>query len=579
MPEIRKRFFDRSVWIPLREGRNLLREGKHGFLGYKEEYFGVHTIMVPLAEKSKAEKLEWTDLSMSGSGGGCVVNGEYIPAQIYIDHGGTLRAERLVVESSGSSIECSEWHICPDLVVTLNLKREGDKWVAIHRGYEEVIIAERNEKGCVVSMLIKASYLKDYLCARKMALYATSYRSRTQVIEKSTEMKWSDPQIEKTVTDRWEGRITEIHEGGNPYGSGFAVLHVSRTDVDYDEDIPKFEFATDETSTFKRTEGKFIGRKLYRVEGELWRKEWVEPAIQSQIVCDEEVDPTCFFITDNSGKTESKTTLIDTSRWLWFRPSIVNDVLRVRGSSLDWYTRDTGNIACSPSYGVHFGINKLGLVNVFAKDIALLPEWQQKIWVGHNIAPDGKVSAELLMSKMEAKPASTQAPEAFIGKGIETLNILSTKKYGVRLITEHTEADQIIARSHRFRATSKEGLFELAKDLHRLVGERVDISAIKKILKPINDEASGSLKSLERLLALEVGDSLAYKIMGPFHGVYTLRNSDSHLPSGELQAAYKLCGIDENQPLVIQGLEMIDTYVSALYTVCKVLKPRTQNTN
>jgi hypothetical protein len=67
---------------------------------------------------------------------------------------------------------------------------------------------------------------------------------------------------------------------------------------------------------------------------------------------------------------------------------------------------------------VHFGINSRGLVNVYAKDIALLPDWQQKIWAGYNIGPDGKVSEELLASQAEAQPADTQAPEVFLGKGL-----------------------------------------------------------------------------------------------------------------------------------------------------------------
>lgn len=56
---------------------------------------------------------------------------------------------------------------------------------------------------------------------------------------------------------------------------------------------------------------------------------------------------------------------------------------------LQWHTRDTGQVRCSPDSGVHFGMNKLGLVNVYAKDIALLPAWQQRLWVGFNVGPEG----------------------------------------------------------------------------------------------------------------------------------------------------------------------------------------------
>jgi len=62
MPEIRKRFFDKSVWIPLKERSVLLREGGFGYLGYIEEYLGVNSIAVPLSQRPEAEKLGWTDI-------------------------------------------------------------------------------------------------------------------------------------------------------------------------------------------------------------------------------------------------------------------------------------------------------------------------------------------------------------------------------------------------------------------------------------------------------------------------------------------------------------------------------------
>lgn len=49
MPDIKRRYFDRAVWVPLKESRVLMREGEAGYLGYKEEYFGAGSIAVPLS--------------------------------------------------------------------------------------------------------------------------------------------------------------------------------------------------------------------------------------------------------------------------------------------------------------------------------------------------------------------------------------------------------------------------------------------------------------------------------------------------------------------------------------------------
>lgn len=571
MPDIRKRFYEKSVWIPLKESRVTLKDGERGNVGFTEEYYGVGSIIVPLDKKTDAEKLGWTEIGVRSSDAGFIENCEYLPAYLYKSYESDLIAEKLIIEAQGNSVECSEWLLNPDLIATLNLKREGDIWLAVSRGYEEVIKMERNENGCPSSVVIRALYLKDYLCARKMALYITSYRSRTQIMEDASSIGWSDdPVVEKEKMDRWEGRITEIHEGGHTFGSGFAMLHVSRTDVDFDEDIPELGFADDENTAMEKREGKFRGRKVYRVEGELWRDEWVNPADKSPIVCWDDVDPTCWFITDNSGKKESKKILVNgDSRWLWFKSSVVNEILSIRGSGLRWYTRDTGGITFSPSHSaLHFGINQIGLINIYAKDIGLLPDWQQNIWVGHNVAPDGKVSRELLMSQMEAKPADTQAPEDFIQKGVDLINYLSVKKYDFPIFREHTEVKGIIRKAHRFRAVDRGGLFELAKDLYRITGERIDIEEIKKIVKPKEDEKWGSLKALEKLLSIE---KAAYELMSPFWGIYTLRKSDAHLPSKELNDAFQICNVDQTKPSVFQGYQLIYACVATLYAIAKTL--------
>lgn len=572
MPEIRKRFFDKSVWIPLKERSVLLREGRFGSLDYIEEYLGVSSVAVPLYQRSEAEKLGWTDIGTRSSNRGYVQNGEYIAAQTYQNNDKTLRAEYLVLERSGNRIEDSEWILNQDLTCSLELKREGDKWLAISNGYEEVAKLERDKDGKVVSLSMKASSLKDYLCARKMALYITSYRSRRQVVEECSHIKWDSPKVEQTKSDKWEGRIKEITEGGDPFGSGYVVMHISRTDVDYDEDIPEPGLPTDDNIETKSWEGKFEGKKLYYIEGELWRNEWIEPVLKSHLVCGEELEPTVFFITDNNGKSEHRKTLVNGIRWLWFNPSVIEAILNIRGSSLGWYTRDTGKVGCSPGYEVHFGINSIGLINVLAKDIALLPDWQQKVWAGYNVPPDGKVSAELLMSQMEAKPASTQAPEEYLSRGTVLLNKLIRGKFGVSIFKEHDNADKIIERIHRFRAVTKQGLFELAKDIYRFVGEKINTEEIKKIVNPKKDEKWGQLKSLEKLLELKVGKEAAYSLVSPLWGVYSLRLADSHLPSADISEAYSLCQIDIETPGVIQGYQLIDTCVTCIYDICKALK-------
>jgi hypothetical protein len=572
MPDERRRKLAGAVWVP-RAINRIEEVGRFGHLGYRSEFYGVGTIAVSTKKKPSAEKLGWMDVGISHNHSGWVEHKKYIPCDVYQDHGGKFSGLHLVLDQRGNRAEHSEWYLHQDFVITLGLRQEKDTWVRIDEGYIEIARLTRTENGGPRILEVRASHLKDYLCARGMVLYVTSYRSRVEVFEDANHITWSqNPYRETTGTDRWEGRVSAIHEGGMGYGDKTAVFHVARTDVDVEEDVPSFDLPTDAQVRAESWTKEHTGRKLYRVEGELWRNEWIDPAVKSPIVRGDKLPSTVFFITNSEGKKESEETLINGSRWLWFRPQVIPALAHRRGGFLGWYTRDTGNVGCSPSYCVHFGLNSIGLVNVYAKDIGQLPEWQQQIWSGYNVGPEGKVSEELLASQMKAEPADTLAPEAFLGEGLATLDQLFKEKFGVRILRPHEEIPHLLSRAHRFRATDKEGLFSLAKDLARLTANRFDASAIQKLLKPPTCEKWRSLKSLENLLATQVKPHIARGIMAPLVGIYELRHADAHLPSKEIEEALGLVRVTQVSPYVFQGHQLLHACVSSIYHIIKVIK-------
>jgi hypothetical protein len=464
MPEVRRRKLANAVWIPLRAIHRIEEIGDDWHAGYKSEFYGVGTLAIPTENKREAEELGWTDVGIGHQHSGRVEEDKYLPADVYQDRRGAFSGVHLVLDQRGNSAENSEWHLHQDFVITLGLKREGDSWVRPNEGYIEVAKLSKRESGYPYLLEVRASHLRDYLCARGMALYVTSYRDRVEVFEDASHIAWPENPIRAIHdNDRWEGRVLAIHEGGMLDGEKTAVFHVARTDVDPEEDVPVFGLPTDDNVTSKSWTKEHSGRKLYRVEGELWRTEWIEPASQSPIVRGDELPPSVFFITDAEGKQENRKTLVAGRRWLWFRPEVMPALAHRRGGSLHWYTRDTGSVGCSPGYSVHFGVNTLGLINVYAKDIALLPEWQQKVWSGYNVSPEGKISEELLASQMKADPANTHAPEEFLAKGLSRLNDLAKAKLGITIIRQHDQIPDLIAHAHRFRATDKEGLFALSR--------------------------------------------------------------------------------------------------------------------
>lgn len=572
MPEIRRRQFSKSVWIPLR-AVNGKRQGKYGYEGYREEFFGAGSIAVPMKYAASVQKLGWSDIGIRHQHAGYVENGAYVPADVYVDYRGDLNGVHLVLDQMSHDDAPPVWHLNQDLVLTLGLKCEGNSWVSPREGYAEAarLLISDNKP---ILLEIKAEYLKDYLCARDMALYVTSYYNRDLITADVSSITWKDGAANKTeALGRWKGRVMPIHEGGHPFGEKVAVFHVARTDVVETDDVPDISaIPTDENTKGESWTREFEGRKLYRVMGEYWSSELILPGKHSPKVRGDGVSSSVYFVIDADGSKARGKDLIDAGKWLWFKPDVIMALSHRRGGNLSFYTRETGSVSCSHGYGVHFGVNDLGYVNVYAKDIGLLPEWQQQIWVGYNITPEGGVSSELLASQVRAEPADTQAPEAYLGSGLEAINSLSHEKLGIKLFRDHEAVPELLTKAHRFRALDESSLCALAKDLARIIADNLDAEAMQSVVPPPKGTKWGSLKSLENLLASHFDRDFVREMTAPLVGVYELRHADAHLPSSKIDTAFHLIGIDRSRPYVLQGYMMLHQVVISLFGIREALR-------
>ena len=468
--------------------------------------------------------------------------------------------------------EPREWHLNQDLVFALGLLREGDTWVRPQEDYVTVARLRRDKAGKPIALEIKNEYLRDYLCARGHFLKIVLYRDRDVIVENLAEIGSPTERFEDTDTDRFELRVFPVLEGGYAEG-GFAVFHVARTDVDPEEDVPVPGPETNENVEANSWQGERKGKRFFRVEGELWRREEIEPAVLSPRVRGDRVPTGITYIVDAPGTRMSSEELNDqdNARWLWFKPTVVPELLNHRGTEFEWYTRETGGIGCGPGTLTHFGLNSVGLVTVYAYDVAKLYPWQQRIWSGHNIAPEGGVSKELLSAQMRAVAAETQAPEKIFAELIRNLDPLFVGAIGFPLFRAHPETEKLRGSISRFRALERGGLFALAKDIMRLIADRIDIGPLQKIVPPPAKEKWGSLKSLEKYLATLVSADDARKIMGPLFGTYELRLADAHLQADELRRAYDLVGVDPQAPPIDQGFTLIDNVAKTIWVVGNVV--------
>jgi hypothetical protein len=460
-----------------------------------------------------------------------------------------------------------------DLIMALGLIREGPTWVRPQEGYVDVVREVHNDKGEMKGFLIRSDFLRDYLAARRLALRVAVYRQRTATLRDASHISWvATGLVDNQPHDRFEARSFRTTADGGLLGT-VAVFEAWRTDVDEGDEVPVFPKESDQNTDGRSYRFERKGETVTRVDGELWREEWIEPAARSLRVRGDDPETDIDFIVDGAGVREPSHRLNneDVGRYLWFNSRIVAALAGVRGAGFEWYTEDTGSLWCSPDYRVHFGVNQLGLVNVYAYDVARLPQWQQRVWAAHNVLPDGGVSAELLAAQMRAHPANTEAPEAKLVHEMTGLDEDFSRIFGVPIFRHHDAASEIASKVHRFRAVDEHNLLALAKDIARLTADRFDVAAMYKAVgKP--DRTLGSLKSLEWLLGHFVPGDQARALLTPLVGIYELRLGDAHLPPSEIAQAFALVGLDRSAGLIEQGKVMIDRAAAAFAAIRAALR-------
>jgi hypothetical protein len=103
---------------------------------------------------------------------------------------------------------------------------------------------------------------------------------------------------------------------------------------------------SNDNTDYESSQGHRSGYEGIMVEGEFWRDEWIEHQGQSKRVRRDADTNLPQFIVETDGTRMASADLDneDIGRWLWFRSSVVNELLGLRCFSLKWYTAETGGI-------------------------------------------------------------------------------------------------------------------------------------------------------------------------------------------------------------------------------------------
>lgn len=573
-----RRTFSAATWVPLRASCND-EEGDVQNTGYVCEYFGCGSVAFPPEHHDAADKLSWSDIGIGHSAEPYAYEDGYYSSieQFQYDDKNPIGIN-LVFDHPQPVVGGKVWILNPDLIVALRLVKEGANWVRPEENFVVVAREVLNQEGNHQRIEIKREFLIDYLAARNLSLRISYYRQR---VENVAELK---PSPYEKLFDREEQR-----DGGrfkilirsleDVYGGSWASFRVWRNDVDEDEDAPVMGPESDENTDYESAQGHRSGFSGVRVEGEFWRAEWIEHQGQSTRVRGDVDRNRPQFIVETDGKRMASADLKDEDigRWLWFRSSVVNELLSQRGFSLEWYTAETGGIRSTSGYMTHFGINSSDLITVYAYDVAKLATWEQHIWAAHNVVPDGKVSGELLASQVRAEPASTNAVEYKLLKSMRMLEVGFRQQFDTALFAHDIEDAAIISQVSRFASQDQASLLRLAKELIRIFSDRIDARQLRKLSTHVDKENLGSNKLLQDVLAQKIGAEKARQIFGPIAGVYDMRVGDAHPTSSKIRDALKLAEIDKSSSFLRQGEQLIHNFGRSVWWIGKLLFEKSVN--
>lgn len=551
-----------DVWIPLWWIQSVKSSGSGHDIGDHEDFVFLNTVIAPEESKESLFTFECSDLNPVHGNESKRWDDVYVRADTVYNDGYEPLGEYAVLYHEFGRKASDRHYLNHDLVFALDLIEQGDNWVRPDEGFEIVIRQHRDNEGKIFKIEIKAKYLKDYLCAKECGLFVCAFYERSSIFASCPEFGWpKNGETNKLISEgcKWAGYVQPMDENGGVFPGKIHLSTFGFKDIRSEDDVPKFDPTGSDDNMYSEShviDGLPVSR--YRAVGELRRFEWIEPGEKSVRVGDDEEDALEFYA-ESDGRLKSGEELKYPQQWLWFRNDVINRILSYQGASFRWCTADTGVVQINSDWPLHFGINKLGLINVYAKDIVSLPRWQQEIWKGYNVAPEGGVSEELLLSQIKCQPAKTQPVEIDFLSTHDCLRQAFKWISGGQELFEHLPpVMEIHNKIHRFSVQKEDDLLTLAKEICKVTVDALNVSALRAMLPKTEEIRELRSRNLfGRFLAKFADDDVARTAMSPLAYIYDLRCADAHIKSSKITDTLKLLHIDTAQPLVRQAETII----------------------
>jgi hypothetical protein len=144
-------------------------------------------------------------------------------------------------------------------------------------------------------------------------------------------------------------------------------------------------------------------------------------------------------------------------------------------------------------------------------------------------------------------------------------------RFGVDLFSHDIEDELAMQQISRFHSKDQASLLRLAKEIIRVLSDRLNVRELRKLSAHAEKDNRGSNKLLQDILAKQVGEERARKVLGPVVGAYDMRVGDAHPTGSKIGDALKLAGIDESRSFLRKGEQLIHNVGHSVWWVGKLL--------
>lgn len=532
MADVISGLYGKSTWTPL-WAYEIEKSGDEFTEYYHEEIFRIRTLLAPLENKERLVHAPWRNMD-TDQVYACVDKGNYCkPGEYCFDSSnGESAGEYAVFNFYVHGAKQNEPVLNQDLIMALHLVRDGDEWLRPEEA-NAVVIRQVRKEDAIVRIEILTEVLKDYLCARNMGLYIEEFRHRQEHTSEVVSYPWSS---KGTIVERYV-------ENGQYVWKGWL----------------------------------FRQESYNRVEGQLWKQHWVNPACCSSRIWGDEEESIEFIVASDG--TRHTISSLDDDRYgaiyLFFDAHIISR-LRERNISVEWISRDVLDVSFTGHSAVRCGLSKNGHVFAIAADIARLELWAQRIWERENINPEDRSEYqghELFRNQMCNEFLSGEAPEVRLPLVLNKLNDVFKKRVGFDLWKKIDEYENPVCKSSRLISVDEHGLLTLAKYLQKSLCERIDSAVLKRYIN--NDATTKELPSIEVLeKAIEkIDPSLdASSLVKFMRDINNYRQIDSHYMSKK-NVSKKLSRIQlpQNVSYFEKGAWLIEHAILGVETLTKAI--------